>query len=86
MSKKVMIDCDKATSICNKNQYCEVSFLDKLKLVMHNFLCKRCKLYSEQNTFMTKLFKTHLQKEKATKLCNQEKENLKKNLEKEINK
>lgn len=85
-NKKIMINCNKASSICNKNQYCEVSFSDKLRLGIHNFLCKRCKLYSEQNTFMTKLFKLHLHKKPTTKLAEREKQDLKENLEKELDK
>ncbi len=80
-----MIDCSKASSICNKNQYCEASFLDKLKLGLHIFLCKRCKLYSEQNELMTKIFKIHLHKNKDVKLCKEDKNALKNNLEKKIN-
>lgn len=85
MSKKVMINCNEATSICNKNQYCEASFMDKVRLGLHNFLCKKCKLYSEQNAFMTKLFKTHMHKTTDAKLCTKDKEVLKNNLEEKIN-
>ena len=84
-NKKVMINCEEASSICNKNQYCETSFFDKVRLGMHNFLCKKCKLYSEQNTLMTKLFRLHLHKKPNTKLCNEDKKDLKKHIEKEIN-
>lgn len=87
MSKKVMINCDEATSICNKSQYCEASFSDKLRLGIHNFLCKKCKLYSEQNTFMTKLFNVHLHKnDTEQKLCSEDKEGLQKNIQKELQK
>ncbi len=85
MSKKVMINCNEASSICNKNQYCKTSFLDKLKLGIHNFLCKRCKLYSEQNELMTKIFKIHLHKSKDVKLCTEDKDVLRNNLRKKIN-
>ncbi|MCF6351217.1 MAG: hypothetical protein L3J23_09370 [Flavobacteriaceae bacterium] len=82
MYKKV-INCDKAILICNKSQYCEASFIDKLRLSFHNFLCKKCKLYSKQNLFMTTLFKIHLCKTDF-KLCAEDKEVLKKNLDKEL--
>ncbi len=84
MSKKVIINCNEASSICNKNQYCDASFMDKLRLGLHILLCKKCKLYSEQNIFMTKLFKIHLHKPTDTKLCKEDKEVLKKKLDKEM--
>jgi hypothetical protein len=87
MSKKVIINCNEATTICNKNQYREASTLDKLKLSFHNFLCKKCKLYSEQNAFMTKLFKVHLHKsDKEKHLCTEDKETLQKEIKKELQK
>ena len=80
MSKKVLINCDEATAICNKNQYKEASSWDKVKLSMHIFLCKKCRLYSEQNTFMTKLFGAHTQQCGEQKLSDEEKDKLKNNL------
>lgn len=84
MSKKILISCNEATEICDKNQYCEASTFDKIRLGIHNFLCKKCHLYSEQNTLMTKLFKTHVHPEKDH-LKETEKEELKKLLEEQLN-
>ena len=50
------ISCDEATKICDKNQYNEAPFFDKLKLIFHLFLCKRCGKYSHQNDVMTKCY------------------------------
>ena len=80
MSKKMLINCDEATAICNKNQYKEATSWEKVKLTMHLFLCKKCRLYSEQNTFMTKLFGVHTQQCGTHKLTEDEKEQLKKKL------
>jgi len=55
MSKKLMISCDEATAICDKNQYGEASRWDKLRLQLHLFLCKHCKHYSKQNHIITKI-------------------------------
>jgi len=55
MSKKLMISCDEATAICDKNQYGEASRWDKIRLQLHLFLCKHCNAYSKQNHLMTKL-------------------------------
>ncbi len=83
MDNKIFIKCDEATSICDKTQYKEASVLDKIRLSIHNFLCKKCKLYSEQNNFMSKLFKVNL---KGQHLCSSDKDKLEKKLEKEMNK
>ncbi len=53
--KKIMITCDEATSICDKNQYGEASIFEKFKLNIHLLLCKHCRAYSMQNNYMTKL-------------------------------
>ena len=83
MRKKIIINCDEATKICDKSQYCEASAFDKFRLSIHNFLCKKCRLYSEQNALMTKLFKTHVHPEKEH-LKQEEKEELKKKLEENL--
>lgn len=57
-----LINCDEATTICNKNQYNEAGFFEKLKLGLHIFLCKKCGLYSKQNTTITKVCDKHLNK------------------------
>ena len=83
MSKKILISCDEATKICDKSQYCEATFFDKIRLSIHNFLCKKCRLYSEQNSVMTKLFKVHVHPEKEH-LKENEKDALKKVLEENL--
>ena len=83
MSKKIMIKCDEATSICDKSQYGEASTFDKIRLSLHNFLCHKCKLYTEQNKVMTKIFKVHLHNHEDH-LCDEDKDALQKTLEKEL--
>ena len=50
-----MISCEKAAIICNKTQYGEASFMDKLKLKFHLFMCKTCSGFSKKNTQLTTL-------------------------------
>jgi hypothetical protein len=57
MFKKIMITCDEATTICDKGQYGEASFLEKIKLNFHFLLCKFCAKYGKQNKTMTAVFK-----------------------------
>ena len=53
MSRKILINCEEATSICNKNQYREASVWNKIKLNIHVLMCKYCKTYSSQNHIMS---------------------------------
>ena len=80
-----MIKCEEATSICDKSQYGEASFFDRIRLSFHNFLCHRCKLYTEQNKIMTKIFKIHKSKPTAQHLSNEDKETLQNVLDNEMN-
>ena len=59
---KFFISCDEATAVCDKNQYKEASFLEKLKLSVHLFLCKKCGAYTKQNGIITKACNAHLHK------------------------
>jgi len=86
MSKKIMINCDEASTICDKSQYHEATFLEKIKLQMHLFLCKKCGLYSEQNKMMSKIFGAHLVKhDHSSGLSEGDKADLKEKLEHQIN-
>lgn len=77
MKKKLMINCNEATSICDQSQYGEASFIDKIRLQIHLFLCKNCSLYSVQNKVMSNFFKTHLNQTTHLHLSESEKMNLK---------
>ncbi len=63
------LTCDEATTICNKNQYGEISFLERLKLQFHIFLCKKCGKYSKQNGVMTKCLEKHKSFEVSKPVC-----------------
>ncbi|MCT4697719.1 MULTISPECIES: hypothetical protein [Tenacibaculum] len=57
MFKKFKITCDEVTAICDKAQYGEASFYEKLQLNWHLLACKICALYSKQNSKMSDIFK-----------------------------
>jgi len=57
MLKKLQITCNQATTICDKSQYKEASFFEKLKLTLHFLGCKICRLYTGQNNRMSGLYK-----------------------------
>lgn len=81
----LFITCDEATTICDKSQYGEATFFEKIKLQLHFIKCKICALYTKQNNLMTKIcdqqFKKDAKKKEQT-LSLQEKEKLKKLLQK----
>lgn len=80
--RSLFVDCSEAAHCCDKVQYEEASFLEKLKIHLHLFLCKPCKKYSENNIKLTSLIK------KANlKTCTEkEKKAWKEKIEKEISK
>ncbi|REE83484.1 hypothetical protein BX611_0775 [Lutibacter oceani] len=79
------LTCDEATQICDKSQYSEATFWEKLKLNLHLLLCKNCGLYSKQNNVMTKCYEKH-KKEEGNKhcLCADEKEVMEKQIKEKI--
>tara|TARA_B100000780_G_C21088713_1_gene438699 strand:+ start:638 stop:907 length:270 start_codon:yes stop_codon:yes gene_type:complete len=86
MLKKLKITCNQATTICNKGQYGEATFFDKIKLQIHFIGCKICVIYTTQNIFLTKLYKNKAMADKHIQgsLCMtfQEKEALRKEIKK----
>ena len=73
-----MISCEKAALICNKAQYKEASFNDKLKLKFHIFLCKTCAGFTKKNTQFTSL----CDKAKLRSLSEQDKAKMRQELNK----
>jgi len=80
---KFMINCDEATAICDKSQYGEATFYDKIRLSFHLLVCKYCKTYSKQNNLMSQLFGKHLSPcDESEKLTKEEKLELENKLQK----
>ncbi len=86
MFKNFKITCDEATTICDKNQYGEATFVEKVKLQLHFLSCKICRMYTKHNTLLTKIYKKKAKSDRAQKatLCmsHDEKERLRKEFEK----
>jgi len=76
MFKKLIITCNEATTICDKNQYGEASLLDKIKLNIHFIKCKICFKYTKQNMTLTKIYKSHAKSCKELKHCLSEEDKL----------
>jgi hypothetical protein len=86
MFKKLKITCDQATTICDKSQYGESTFFDKVQLNIHFIFCKICTSYTKQNTMMSRIFKMKAIDCKNHEHCLscEEKENFKKEFEKAL--
>ena len=54
MSKMELI-CHEENHICDKNQYREASFWEKVKLTIHLIYCSICRKYTSRNKKLTKL-------------------------------
>jgi len=84
---KIMISCDEATAICDKNQYGEASFSEKFSLTLHLLICKYCKKYTKQNNLMSRVFGKFLTPcDGSEKLSEEEKLSIQKELQKELKK
>ncbi|WP_246054326.1 MULTISPECIES: hypothetical protein [Antarcticibacterium] len=80
--KSLFVDCSEAAHCCDKVQYEEASFFEKLKIHLHLIICKPCKKYSNNNIKLTSLIK-----KADLKTCTEEeKKAWKEKIEKEISK
>lgn len=82
MQKKkfFLIDCSKAENCCDKSQYNEAGFMEKVNMLFHLMLCRACRKYTSKNTKLT-----HLIKKAEIKPCSEaEKKNHKQKLEEAI--
>lgn len=73
---KIFISCDKANHTCDKSQYKEASFLEKIKLNIHLIYCKACREYTKSNKKLTKKIKDS----KVTCIDIETKKRMKKNI------
>ena len=71
-----MISCDKAALICDKAQYKEATFFEKVKLNFHLLICKACTSHSKRNSKLTDL----CTKAKLKSLTEQDKSTMKEKL------
>jgi len=72
-----MISCEEATTICNKKQYNEASFVERLKFRFHILICRACSAFTKKNEKLTTLF----EKADLHSLSENEKERIKEQLQ-----
>ena len=77
----MFLKCDEANIICDKNQYKEAGFWEKLKLNIHLIYCSVCRKYSIRNSKLTNAIKSNY---KTISL--EDKQALKERLNREISK
>ncbi|MCX2720720.1 hypothetical protein [Lentiprolixibacter aurantiacus] len=74
-----MISCEEAAHICNRKQYKEASWRERLQLFLHILACKTCASFSRKNTRLTRL----CDKAGLHSLSAKDKEEMKKKIQKE---
>ena len=77
----MFLKCDEANIICDKNQYKEAGFWEKMKLNIHLIYCRVCRKYSIRNSKLTNAIKSNY---KTISL--EDKQALKERLNREISK
>lgn len=53
---KLMLSCQAATALIEKRHREEISFVERMQLSMHVFLCSACKQYQRQSALIEKFF------------------------------
>ncbi len=81
-TNKLLVSCEEAKHICDKNQYGEASFIEIVKLNIRLVYCKVTRAYSKRNTKLTKT----INKSNIQTIDQPEKEIMKKKLQKELSK
>lgn len=76
-----IIKCESVCKICDRAQYNEASFWDKLCLAIHLFFCKSCRNYVQNNRKLTQ----HVDL-KIKKLNSEVKAKMQQDIESELNK
>lgn len=51
---KMPISCEQASRVCDKAQYKEASFWQKILMKLHHVLCAMCRIQSVRNKKLTK--------------------------------
>ncbi len=57
MMNKLMLSCQTATELTEKNLREELSFVKKMQLFFHTSMCNACRQYTKQSHLIERLFK-----------------------------
>ncbi len=84
---KFIVNCNEATTICDKSQYGEAKIIEIIKLKLHCLSCDSCKEYSAQNSLINGACNRHTKALSDNEgLSLEELEVLRQNLEAKLNK
>ena len=87
MGIKLSINCDEATTICDKSQYGEASLMERIRLSLHLAFCRHCKKYTKQNSLMTGVYSRFATPcQGSEKMPDEEKKDLEAKLQEELKK
>lgn len=78
----IKLKCYEANHFCDKNQYKEASFWEKVKLNIHLIYCRACRKYTARNMKLTKTVKNP----KVKTMPRGDKQILREQLQKEMSK
>lgn len=78
---KLKTECHEANHICDKNQYNEATFWEKVRLNIHLIYCRACRKYSIRNSKLTKAVNNPTVQTVSTS----EKEAMKQRLQEQLN-
>lgn len=70
---KLFLKCNEATHYCDKTQYKEVDFWNKISLNVHLIMCTVCRNYAKKNGKLTHALKSA----NIKTLCSKDKDRLK---------
>ena len=54
----IKLECHEANHLCDKNQYKEAAFWEKVRLNLHLIFCRACRKYTTRNNKLTKAVKS----------------------------
>jgi len=74
--------CEEANHVCDKNQYKEATFKERVKLAFHLMYCSACRKYTFKNNKLSKAIKNSDLKS----ISPEEKSKLKEKLQQELSK
>jgi hypothetical protein len=57
MNFGIIFKCKEASHICDKSQYEESSFIERLLMRMHQWMCKVCRDHSTENSKLTEVIR-----------------------------
>ncbi len=77
---KIGMPCSEANHVCDKSQYKESSFWEKIKLNIHILYCRACKKYTKNNNKLTSV----ISNSKVTCMGRNDKEYLRKDFKKAL--